>query len=399
MARILTLFGTRPEVIKLAPVIRQLEAAPQTFRTINVASGQHAEILYPFARLFGLRIDHDLRVMEPGQTPSTVCARVLADLDPILEREAPEVVLVQGDTTTAMAGALAAFHRRIPVGHVEAGLRSGNVLSPYPEEMNRTLIGRLASLHFAATPRNRETLLGEGVARERIFVTGNPVVDALHAVLARPSKNAELLGRVEATKGLRRIVLTTHRRESFGPVIAENLRVLRRFVEARDDVALLFPVHPNPAVVETTRAILSGHPRIHLLGPLDYVDFVFLMSQTWLIVSDSGGVQEEAPALGKPLLILRENTERPESVESGVARLVGGDPARLAQLLEEAYAPGSWTEGTGQVENPFGRGDAARRIVAVLAERIGARALAPLLEDVGWALAPGRAATGVRRRR
>ncbi len=382
VARVLTLFGTRPEVIKLAPVVRQLEADPRQFRTVNVASGQHVELLYPFARLFGLRIDHDLRVMEPGQNPNTVCARVLAALDPVLDREAPDVVLVQGDTTTAMAGALAAFHRRIPVGHVEAGLRSGNVSSPYPEEMNRTLVGRLATFHFAATPRNRAALLDEGVADERVFVTGNPVVDALHDVMARPSENPRLRDRVEATRGLRRIVLTTHRRESFGPVMAENLRVLRRFVEAHGDVALLFPVHPNPAVVEATRSILADHPRVHLLPPLDYVDFVFLLSQAWLVVSDSGGVQEEAPTLGKPLLILRENTERPESVESGVARLVGGDPRRLASLLDEAYAPGSWAEAAARVENPFGRGDAAERIVAILAQRLVAPAPQAALEGV-----------------
>jgi UDP-N-acetylglucosamine 2-epimerase (non-hydrolysing) len=373
VARVVTLFGTRPEVIKLAPVIARLEAEPALFQTVNVASGQHTELLYPFIRLFGMRLDHDLRVMEPGQTPNSVCARILAALDPILERERPDVVLVQGDTTTALAGALAAFHRQIPVGHVEAGLRSGNVASPFPEEMNRTLIGRLASFHFAATPRNRETLLQEGVAAERVFVTGNPVVDALHDVLRRPSQNPALLEHLARTRDLRRIVLTTHRRESFGGAMTENLRVLRRFVEAHADVALLFPVHPNPAVVETTHAILSDHPRIHLLPPLDYVDFVFLLAQAWLIVSDSGGVQEEAPSLGKPLLILRENTERPESVESGVARLVGGEPRRLARLLDEAHAPGSWTETAAQVENPFGGGDAADRIAAILAHQIAPR--------------------------
>ena len=186
MLRVLTLFGTRPEVIKLAPVIRQLEARPDCFETINVASGQHVELLQPFTRSFGVRVDHDLRVMEPGQTPNTVCARVLQALDPILTRERPDIVLVQGDTTTAMAGALASFNNRIPVGHVEAGLRSGDRLSPFPEEMNRRLIGRLATLHFAATSRNRQTLLDEGVAAERVFVTGNPVVDALHEVLANP---------------------------------------------------------------------------------------------------------------------------------------------------------------------------------------------------------------------
>jgi UDP-N-acetylglucosamine 2-epimerase (non-hydrolysing) len=372
---VLTLFGTRPEVIKLAPVIQQLESERERFRVVNVASGQHSDLVQPFASLFGVRIDRDLKIMAPGQTLSGVCARVLTALDPILTAEQPDLVLVQGDTTTAMAGALCAFHRKIPVGHVEAGLRSGDVQSPYPEEMNRILIGRLATYHFAATPRNRLALRQEGVADERIFVTGNTVVDALLAIRSRPNANPALAERIEATQGLKRIVLTTHRRESFGEAMAENLRVLRTFVERHPEVALLFPVHPNPVVVETTREILSGHPRIHLLEPMGYEDFLHLLSHAWLIVSDSGGVQEEAPTLGKPLLILRENTERPESVESGIARLVGGDPARLATLLQEALSAGSWVDLARQVENPFGRGDAAQRIVEIVGRVLSQRPL------------------------
>jgi UDP-N-acetylglucosamine 2-epimerase (non-hydrolysing) len=365
---VLTLFGTRPEVIKLAPVIRELEADPR-FRTVNVASGQHTDLLYPFAERLGLQIAHDLRVMTPGQTPTTVCARVLEAFDPVLAREAPDCVLVQGDTTTALAGALAAFHRRIPVGHVEAGLRSGNPLSPYPEEMNRRLITRIATYHFAATPRNRQELMQEGVPEGSIFLTGNPVVDAVHATLAAPP--GERLGELlAATRGHRRLVLTTHRRESFGARMAGYLQVLRGFVEVQPQVALIFPVHPNPQVVETTRRILSGHPRIHLIDPLAHSDFIHLLAKAWLIVSDSGGVQEEAPSLGKPVLVLRENTERPEAIEAGVARLVGRNPARLAFLLEEAAAPGSWAEGAGSVANPFGHGDAGRRIVDVLRSQL-----------------------------
>lgn len=377
MVKVLTLFGTRPEAIKLAPVIEQLERHPLGFRTVNVVSGQHDDLLYPFVRQFGTRIDHDLRVMESRQTPSGVAARVLASLDPILAREAPDLLLVQGDTTTALAGALAAFHRRVPVGHVEAGLRSGNRLSPFPEEMNRTLISQLASYHFAATARNRAALLKEGVSDERIFVTGNPVVDALKGVLARVQPSPPLAKLLEETAGLKRIVLTTHRRESFGPVMTESLRVLRRFVEAHPDAALLFPVHPNPVVVETTRSVLTGHPRIRLMDPLGYADFIVLLSSAWLVVSDSGGVQEEVPTLGKPLLILRENTERPESVEAGIARLVGGRPERLARLLDEAWRPGSWVESAGRTENPFGRGDAGKRIADAIATALrGAFSLA-----------------------
>jgi UDP-N-acetylglucosamine 2-epimerase (non-hydrolysing) len=362
---IVTLFGTRPEIIKLAPVIRALESDGR-YRTVNVASGQHTTLLYPFAASFGIRIDHDLRVMEPGQNPNGVCARVLTALDPILTRERPDLILVQGDTTTTLAGALAGFHHRIPVGHVEAGLRSGDRESPFPEEMNRRLVSNLASLHFAATPGNRDVLLREGVAERSIFVTGNPVVDALETILSRTSSSPVVDGVLAATSGLKLMVLTTHRRENFGGYMAESLRLLRRFVDAHVDTALAFPVHPNPVVVETTRQVLGDHPRIHLLEPLNYEEFVLLLSRAWLIVSDSGGVQEEAPTLGKPLIVLRENTERPEAVTSGVAQLVGARPARLATLLDEARLPGSWADAAGKVPNPFGNGDAGVRIASAI---------------------------------
>jgi UDP-N-acetylglucosamine 2-epimerase (non-hydrolysing) len=367
VTKVIVLFGTRPEVIKLAPVVREL-AARRDLLVVGVASGQHTELLYPFAQLLGLPIDHDLRAMAPAQAPGELCARVLAGFDAILARERPELLLVQGDTTTALAGALAAFQRRVPVAHVEAGLRSGDAASPFPEEMNRRLIARLASWHFAATPRNREALLAEGVPAPSVFVTGNTVVDALQSILASAQPGAELRALVEETRRFKRLVLTTHRRESLGEPLAANLRALRAFVERHPDVALLFPVHPNPAVQREARALLSGHERIRLLGPLAYPDFIHLLSAAWLIVSDSGGVQEEAPSLGRPLLILRANTERPESVEAGIARLVGGGAEALAVLLEQAIAPGSWAERVGVVQNPFGRGDAARRIAEILAE-------------------------------
>jgi len=366
--KILTIFGTRPEVIKLAPVIQQLEAQGDTFQTVNVSSSQHTNLLYPFVRLFGLRIDHDLKVMEPAQTLNRVCARVLMSLEPILSQERPDLILVQGDTTTALAGALAGFYQCIPVGHVEAGLRSGNPQSPFPEEMNRQLITRLARYHFAPTRRNFATLLSEGVPQDNIFLTGNPVVDALHAILERASVPPDLEAWLKETEGLRRIVVTTHRRESFGEVLVGNLRVLRSFVDRHEDVALVFPVHPNPAVVGPATATLSGHPRINLIQPLNYEDFILLLSNAWLIVSDSGGVQEEAPTLGKPLLILRENTELPEALECGVARLVGKAPSRLEAMLEQVYADGNWLEQTRKTENPFGQGDSGKRIVQAIAE-------------------------------
>jgi UDP-N-acetylglucosamine 2-epimerase (non-hydrolysing) len=371
MKTVLTLFGTRPEVIKLAPVIRELEARCECFRAVNVTSAQHTDLLYPLASYFRIRLHHDLRVMEADQSPSQVCARVLTALDPILAKESPDLILVQGDTTTAMAGALLGFFRKIPVGHVEAGLRSGNALSPFPEEMNRRLVTKLATLHFAATARNVRTLLEEGVPKEEVILTGNPIVDSLHLVLDAPPPAPPRGLEEGALQGKRLIVLTTHRRESFGPVMAGNLRVLREFVEAHDDVLLAFPVHPNPSVRDVSFAILGGHPRINLLGPLEYVEFIHLLAKAWLIVSDSGGVQEEAPTLGKPLLVLRENTERPEAVESGIARLVGGEPESLRAMLEEAYPDHPWLQEVCEIENPFGQGDAAKRIVDAISRSLG----------------------------
>ena len=358
---VLTIFGTRPEVIKLAPVLRQLAIAPDV-RSVAVCSGQHADLLLPFLSLFGLRADHDLRLMRPGQTPNELCARALTALDPVLAAEKPDVVLVQGDTTTALAGALAAFHRRIPVGHVEAGLRSGDPLSPFPEEMNRRLISRLATFHFAATSRNRDTLLAEGVNPERLFLTGNPVVDALQTILVQDAVSPALRQLLAATEGFKRLALTTHRRESFGEVLAGNLAVLRDFVAEHEDVVLIFPVHPNPQVRGPAGDVLDGRPRVHLLPPLDYCDFIGLLARSWLIVSDSGGVQEEAPSLGVPLLVLRRNTERPEAVECGSARLAE-TPDSLRALLEEAHRNGAVPR---RVANPFGAGDSGQRIVTAL---------------------------------
>jgi UDP-N-acetylglucosamine 2-epimerase (non-hydrolysing) len=364
--KVLTIFGTRPEIIKLAPVIRQLESADPPFQTVNVATGQHTDLLYPLVQLFGVRIDHDLKVMEPGQTVTGVCSRVLAALGPVLAGEKADLVLVQGDTVTALAGALSAFFQQAPVGHVEAGLRSGNALSPFPEEMNRRLITRLAAYHFAATARNHATLLAEGVSPHRVFLTGNPVVDSLKAVLQRREESPLVREMLRQTQGCKRIVLTTHRRESFGELLAANLQVVRDFVERHPDVALLFPVHPNPAVRGPAAEVLSGHDRIRLLAPMDYVDFTGLLASAWLLVSDSGGVQEEAPTLGKPLLVLRDNTERPEAIEAGVARLVGASPERLRAMLEEAYHDTSWAERVVRTESPFGSGDSGKRIVGAI---------------------------------
>jgi UDP-N-acetylglucosamine 2-epimerase (non-hydrolysing) len=367
--KIMTVFGTRPEIIKLAPIMRALDGASE-FATLHVASGQHQDILYPLIRLFGLRIDRDLQIMRPNQSSNEICSRVISRLDGILAEERPALVLVQGDTTTATAAAIAAFYRGVPTGHVEAGLRSGNAYSPYPEEMNRRLISRIAAYHFAATAGNRNVLLSEGVDGTRVFVTGNPVVDSLRAILRRAEPSPELAKILYRTNHLKRIVLTTHRRESFGATLANNLTAIRRFADRHADVTIIFPVHPNPAVSASSLAILGGHPRIHLIAPLIYSDFIVLLSHAWLIVSDSGGIQEEAPTLGKPLLVLRENTERPECIESGMAKLVGKDPNNLARLLEEAHQEHSWVGAVRTISNPFGDGNSAHKITAVIARML-----------------------------
>lgn len=368
--KILTVFGTRPEMIKLAPVIHELERNPARLDCVTVSTAQHTDLLYPFIRLFGIKVDYDLHVMQADQTPTQVCARVLAALEPIFIQEAPDLILVQGDTTTALAGALAGFYRKILVGHVEAGLRSGHARSPFPEEMNRRLITQMAFLHFAATAHNRATLLAEGVAESQIFVTGNPVVDSLKSIMAEGEMPAAVQEVVRKFRQHKLIVLTTHRRESFGKQMTGNLEVLRRFVERYPEVALVFPVHPNPAVRTATQTILAEHPRIVLVDPLPYREFIHLLSHAWLIVSDSGGVQEEAPSLGKPLLVLRENTERPEAIESGVARLVGGAPARLETMLEEVYHDGSWQRRLRDGKNPYGEGDSGRRIAECIVKNL-----------------------------
>jgi UDP-N-acetylglucosamine 2-epimerase (non-hydrolysing) len=373
-AKVMTVFGTRPEIIKLAPVIAALEAHPGGLRVVNVTTAQHTDLLYPFAARFGVRLDYDMKVMRPGQNPAQLCSRVLDPMPFLLTEEKPDLVLVQGDTTTALAATLAAFYQQAPVGHVEAGLRSGAAQNPFPEEMNRRLISQMATFHFAATENNRATLLTEGALPESIFVTGNPVVDALHSMInsLQVSPVAERI--LQETEGKRRIVLTTHRRESFGEKMLDNLAAVRCFIDRHPETALIFPVHPNPSVTEAADEMLSGHPRVHLLDPLGYEDFLALMSEAWLLVSDSGGVQEEAPSLGKPVLVLRENTERPEAIAAGVAKLVGGGGKRLLELLEEAAQPGSWAENVSRVENPFGRGDAGQQIAAVIAEKLGAQA-------------------------
>lgn len=367
--KVICVLGTRPEAIKLAPVLRALANHPAV-EVKTVVSGQHRELVDPVLRMFGIRADHNLRTMRRQQTPSQVLARVLAKLDPILRREAPDMILVQGDTSTALAGALAGSHQKIPVAHVEAGLRSGNLDSPFPEEMNRRMISQVATWHYAATSGNRGNLLQEGIPASKIFVTGNPGIDALQFVMKRNQVSARIKEIVRKAGGRRMIALTTHRRESFGQSMWRHLRELRRFVEKHEDVCVVFAVHPNPNVETAARSELKDCARVHLVDPLDYSDFIELLRSAWLIVSDSGGIQEEAPTLGKPLLVLRSNTERPEAIDCGIASLAGDAPGKLTQLLEGAYSSAEARQQTGKVKNPFGDGKAGARIAGLVASQV-----------------------------
>lgn len=362
--KVLVCLGTRPELIKFAPMIRALENRGVDLVTVN--TGQHTDLLTPLFEVFGIRPHHQLETMVAGQSLNALGGRLLDRLDPVLDAEKPDLVLVQGDTASAVMGSLAAFNRRIPVGHLEAGLRSGNPLSPFPEEMNRRLVGQIAAHHFAATERNRRTLLDEGVSAESIHLVGNTVVDALHQTLSgtRPGKTVELMQQWAAGKRL--VLVTTHRRENFGETMSRHLRALREFIEREPDLCMVFPVHPNPNVRAAVAAELDHHPRIRLTDPMGYCDFVHLLSHAWLIVSDSGGIQEEATALGKPMIVLRENTERPEAVECGVARLVGESPERLREMLDTALNDEVWHASASRSRDVFGDGHTAERICDLL---------------------------------
>lgn len=372
---VVCVIGTRPEAIKFAPVLRAFASRADQFIARTLITSQHTDLLEPFLGDKGIPVDAKAAIRRDTGGLNEFLSEAVRTIDDAYDRLRPDLVLVQGDTTSTLAGAMAAFNRGIRIGHVEAGLRSGDRRDPFPEEMNRRLVTRLADLHFTATGRNTGTLRAEGVDPASIIETGNTVVDELHHALAttRPSPaTAALIGRLEGRKIL---AVTCHRRENHGARIGAMLGALRDFTLAHDDVVLVFPVHPNPAVGAACAEVFPDHERINLIAPLDYGDFVHLMRASWLIASDSGGVQEEAPSLGKGLLVLRETTERPEVIESGHARLCGTDAGHLRALLEECHAPGSWITRLEARENPFGRGDAARRIVAAVEALFAAPAL------------------------
>ncbi len=366
--KVASVFGTRPEAIKMLPIMRELASRPSRFTTCNIITSQHTDLLDPLLDYFGIEPDHRLGVLREGQSLDQLLARLLTKLDEVLDEVRPDILLVQGDTTSALAGALTAHHRKIPVVHIEAGLRSGNRYSPFPEELNRRLITQLASHHMAATSLNVDNLLREGVQQESIVLTGNPVVDALLWVRSSTKPSPPMRELLAEAQGRKLLVLTSHRRESFGPMMRGNLAALSDFVNRHEDVMLVFPVHPNPSVRAEAMRTLNASDRIKLIDPLLYPDFLHLLSAAWLIVSDSGGIQEEAPTLGKALLVLRENTERPEVITCGCGRLAGGDPQKLARMLDEIYDDETWLRQVSQMENPFGRGDAAPRIVDAIAD-------------------------------
>ncbi|HEY9014313.1 MAG TPA: UDP-N-acetylglucosamine 2-epimerase (non-hydrolyzing), partial [Gemmatimonadales bacterium] len=328
MIRVLSVFGTRPEAIKMAPVVHALQNSPKRFESIVCVSAQHRAMLDQVLAVFGLKADHDLDLMTAGQSPAEVTARVLQHLPPLLKQIRPDVLLVQGDTMTTFAAAFAAYLERIPSGHVEAGLRTGDRYQPFPEEMNRVMTSRLASIHFAPTAQARAALLAEGIPATDVHLTGNTVIDALlQTVREDYDFQSPKLASLDPRRRL--VLVTTHRRESFGAPLRSTCAAIRDLAERFPDLQFVLPVHPNPQVKETVERLLCDIPGMYLIDPVDYVEFVQLMNRSYIILTDSGGVQEEAPSLGKPVLVLREVTERPEGVEAGTAVIVGTDRERI----------------------------------------------------------------------
>ncbi len=362
---ILCVFGTRPEAIKMAPVIRALAARPDEFRPVVCVTNQHQEMLDQVLDLFELRAEHSLHVMTSGQTPNDVTVRVLERLPPVLAATQPAAVLVQGDTTTTFAAALAAFYARVPVGHVEAGLRTYRKDSPFPEELNRQMTTVLADWHYPPTDWARDNLLRAGVAPEAITMTGNPVTDALHWIADKVGNGRDVVPALRPDS--RMILVTAHRRENFGAPFAEMCEALRALVERNPDVELVYPVHLNPNVQEPVRRILAGCERVHLLAPVDYAALVSLLKGAELVLTDSGGIQEEAPSLGKPVLVMRDTTERPEGVRAGTAKLVGTTRARILEEAETLLRDPAAYAAMAHAHNPYGDGHAGERIADALA--------------------------------
>ena len=381
MKKILLVFGTRPEAIKMAPLVKKLQEMPEEFQTVVCVTGQHREMLDQVLRLFDITPEYDLNIMKPNQDLYDITSRILLGMRDVLKEVKPDIVLVHGDTTTSMAAALAAFYQQIAVGHVEAGLRTGNIYSPWPEEMNRLMTGRISTVHFSPTPLAKQNLLQEHVDEAKIVVTGNTVIDALQMVVERLKNDEQLASEVAAKinqmgydvqrlEGNRRMVLITgHRRENFGEGFLNICHAIKHLAEQYKDVDFVYPMHLNPNVRKPVLEILGEKAEnVFLIEPLDYLPFVYMMQHSTLILTDSGGVQEEAPGLGKPVLVMRDTTERPEAVEAGTVLLVGTDQQKIEQgvtmLLEDAATYRKMSEAV----NPYGDGLACERIVKKLGE-------------------------------
>ena len=379
MKKILLVFGTRPEAIKMAPLVKKLQEYPEQFQTIVCVTGQHREMLDQVLRLFDITPDYDLNIMKPNQDLYDITSRILLGMRDVLKEVQPDIVLVHGDTTTSMAAALAAFYQQIPVGHVEAGLRTGKIYSPWPEEMNRLITGRITTHHFSPTPLAKENLLKENVDEKQIIVTGNTVIDALQMVVKRLAEDKALANEV-ATKidqmgydvqrldGNRRMVLITgHRRENFGEGFLNICHAIKHLAEQYKDVDFVYPMHLNPNVRKPVLEILGEKTdNVFLIEPLDYLPFVYMMQHSTLILTDSGGVQEEAPGLGKPVLVMRDTTERPEAVEAGTVLLVGTNREKIEQGVSMLLDDADIYRRMSEAVNPYGDGRACERIAEAL---------------------------------
>lgn len=367
--KVLTVFGTRPEAIKMAPLVKELEAA-DGIESVLCVTAQHREMLDQVLELFKLKPDYDLNIMKPNQTISMITSNVLIGLDEVFNKEQPDIVLVHGDTTTTFAAALAGFYHQVKVGHVEAGLRTYDKYSPFPEEMNRVLTGHMADLHFAPTERNRDNLLREGIDESKIFITGNTVIDAFLDVANKPYEFEDDTLRNIDFENKRIITVTCHRRENLGENMENIFGAIRRIADEFDDVEVIYPVHLNPKVREIANRILDGADNIHLIEPLQYQPFVNLQAKSYLIITDSGGMQEEAPSLGKPVLVVRKETERPEAIAAGTAKLAGVEEETIYNMTKELLTDKDAYNKMAHAVNPYGDGKTSKRIVEILKKNL-----------------------------
>ncbi len=366
--KVMTVFGTRPEAIKMAPLVLELQKQSQRFEAITTVSAQHREMLDQVLDIFHIKPDYDLNIMHARQTLTDITSNVLINLDKILKETKPDIVLVHGDTTTTFAASVAAFYNQIPIGHVEAGLRTWEKYSPYPEEMNRQMTDAMTDLYFAPTTQSKANLLKENHKEDNIYITGNTAIDALKQTVDK-GYHHDILDKVSPDNKL--ILLTMHRRENQGGPMRRVFKVIREVVESREDVEVIYPVHLSPAVQEAAKEILGNTERIHLISPLDVVDFHNLAARSYFIMTDSGGVQEEAPSLGKPVLVLRDTTERPEGVEAGTLKLVGTESEKVKQEMEELLDNAAEYQRMSQAKNPYGDGKASERILDAIAYYFG----------------------------